>query len=307
MIEVVIGTNTMAIRSAVRQRITAFADMYDQTAIEQYDAESLTPAQLPQILQAMPFLSEKRMVVLRNLSADKLLAEKLQDVLTDTQDSTDVLVVETAPDKRTALYKFLLKQPHVVRCDELDGAGLGRWLVDEATARGGSVSTADARYLIERVGTNQLQLSHELDKLLAYDSKITRQQIDLLTERSPQSTVFELLDAVFAGNRQRAMALYAEQRALRVEPQAILGMIAWQLHILALVKAAGDRSPEEIARDAKLSPFVVKKSLGMVRTVPLRTIRDWVDAALQLDTDLKRKPIPADDALQALLLSFSEK
>jgi DNA polymerase-3 subunit delta len=305
MIEVIIGNNALAVQTALRQRLQSFADSHDAMAVEQYDPESLSPAQLPQVLQALPFLTEKRMVVLKNLSADKALAEKLQNVLLETPESTDVLVVEASPDKRMALFKFLIKQPNIVRCDELDSSGLANWLVAQAKAQNGSISSSDARYLIERLGANQLQLSHELDKLLAYQPAVTRDAIDALTERSPQSTVFELLDAAFSGNTKRAMLLYQEQRAQRVEPQAILGMIAWQLHILALVKAAGDRSPEVIAREAKLSPYVVKKSLGLVRSTSLRRLREWVDAALQLDANLKRKSIVADDAVQHLLLSFA--
>lgn len=307
MIEVVVGTNSLLVRQAVGKALKTFAAAYGDTAIEQYDADQLDPAQLPGVLQAMPFLSEKRMVVLRDISNNKALAEKAQDVLADTPDTTDVLIVESTPDKRTAFYKFLLKQDNVQQCDDLDVNGLNKWLVQTAVERGGTLSSADARYLIERVSSNQQQLSHELDKLIAYESKITKETIDTLTERSPQSTVFELLDAAFSGNTKRAIGLYEEQRMQRVEPQAIVGMIAWQLHILALVKAAGDRSADTIAREAKLSPFVVRKALGLVRNVTLGRIREWVDATLKLDVDLKSKPLNADDAVQHLLLTFAQK
>lgn len=307
MIEVVVGTNSLLVRQAVHKVLQAFADAYDRTAIEQYDADQLDPVQLPGILQAMPFLSEKRMVVLRGVSGNKMLAEKVQDVLADTPETTDVLIVEAAPDKRTAFYKFLLKQKNVQRCDDLDSNELSKWLVQAAGDRGGKLSVPDARYLIERVSSNQMQLSHEIDKLIAYEPNITKETIDALTERSPQSSVFELLDAAFSGNTKRAISLYEEQRMQRVEPQAIVGMIAWQLHILAVVKAAGDRSPDTIARDAKLSPFVVRKSLGLVQHTTLARIREWVDVTLKLDVDLKSKSRNADDAVQHLLLTFTQK
>src|SRR3546814_19438404 len=65
---------------------------------------------------------------------------------------------------------------------------------------------------------------------------------DLLT---PQSTIFELLDAALSGNTRRALELYEEQRSMKVEPQQIIAMLAWQLHVLAVVKAAGERRSEE--------------------------------------------------------------
>lgn len=305
MVTVVVGNNDLLVQQTARERIAAFGKEYGDTAVERYDGADTEPVQLQNILQAVPFLSAKRLVVLRGASSHKAIAEALPELLSDVPETTEVLIIEQNPDKRTAYYKFLMKQSDVLRCDELDVRGLTDWLVAEAERRGGQLRTPDAQYLVDRVGTNQLQLAGELDKLLTYDPHVSRHTIELLTDRSPQSSVFELLDAAFAGRTERALALFKEQRAQAVEPMAIVGMIAWQLHILAVVKAAGSRSPEEIAKDAKLSPFVVKKALGLVRSIPLTTIKQWVRSTLQLDAELKRKPINADDAVQHLLLSFA--
>src|SRR5690606_21428745 len=115
---------------------------------------------------------------------------------------------------------------------------------------GGSLSVADARYLVSRVGQNQLQLSSELQKLLDYQPAVNRQTIDLLTEPTPQSSIFDLLAAAFDGQAKRVLQLYHEQRQQKVEPLNILALAAWQLHILALIKTAGERSPQQIASQA---------------------------------------------------------
>jgi len=145
----------------------------------------------------------------------------------------------------------------------------------------------------------------ELDKLLAFDPNITDQSIELLTVRLPQSTVFELLDAAFAGKTARAIALYSEQRALKVEPQAIIAMLAWQLHILLAVKAAGKISVEDIAKAAKLNPFVVRKSQGLVRNVTLSQLKKQIEDLLRLDYRLKRTMTNPDEAVQLYLLQIS--
>jgi DNA polymerase-3 subunit delta len=82
-------------------------------------------------------------------------------------------------------------------------------------------------------------------------------------------------------------------------------MIAWQLHILALLKTAGDRSPDTIAREAKLNPFVVRKSQAIARRLSLAELKALISRTLQLDMRLKRQTMDADDALQQLLLSLS--
>ncbi len=148
-------------------------------------------------------------------------------------------------------------------------------------------------------------LSSELEKLLIYNPKITRGTIELLTEASPQSTIFELLEAAFAGNTKKAMQLYAEQRALKVEAPQIIAMLTWQLHILAIVKTAGERSVDEIARDAKINPFVVRKSQGIARKVKILDLRSWIADLLDIDLKSKRTKLDIDDALQNYILKLA--
>jgi DNA polymerase III delta subunit len=150
-------------------------------------------------------------------------------------------------------------------------------------------------------------VTHELDKLLIHNPKITRQTIELLTEPTPQSTIFELLEAAFNGNARRAMALYDEQRAMKVEPQQIIAMIAWQLHIIALVKTAGQRSPDQIAKEAKISPFVVKKTASVARKIPPAEFKLLLQDLLKIDTRLKRESLDADEVLQHYLLQLAAK
>jgi DNA polymerase III delta subunit len=140
---------------------------------------------------------------------------------------------------------------------------------------------------------------------MSYDPKVTRDSIEQLTEPLPQSTVFELLDAAFSGRSEQAFTLYKEQRALKIEPQAIMALVAWQLHVLAVVVAGKPQSAEEIAKAAKLNPFVVRKTQGLARRISMPQVKKLVADLLALDLQLKRAPIDADEALQLYLLKLS--
>lgn len=159
--------------------------------------------------------------------------------------------------------------------------------------------------LVLRIGINQLRLKNELDKLLSFNPKVDRQSIELLTTASSQSTTFDLLDAALGGKTKKALELYQDQRRQRVEPQAILALLAWQLHVLATVKAAGDRSPDQVAKDAKLNPYVVRKTASLARGLSMTSIKELVAATFNLDRRLKRETIDADEAMQNLLVSVA--
>jgi len=305
MVEILAGTNTFLIKAEQKKRVEAFIVEHGDLALEKLDGEEADLNRVREAITSLPFLATKKMVVLAHAAANKNVAENIQTLLNDVSESTDLLIVEGRLDKRSVYYKTLKKQKGFKEFEELDEAALSKWLVSEAASRGGELSFTDAKYLVDRAGTNQQMLSGELEKLVLYKAHITRETIDLLVEAHPQSTVFELLDAAFAGNVNRALGIYEEQRALKVEPQAMLAMIAWQLHILSLIKVAGPRHPADIAREARVSPFVVNKSMTAAKNMSTAQLKKLVHDALVLDSRLKSEPIDADSALQNLIIQIA--
>ena len=298
------GENSFMLHAELEKLVANFLDEHGEMALERLDGEDASFERMQEALQSLPFLASKKMVVLRTPSANKQFVENVERLLKELPETTDVILVEPKLDKRLSYYKFLKKATDFREFTALDSSGLARWLVQSAKDRDGSLSSSEANFLVDRVGANQQLLSNELEKLLLYNSKITRQTVELLTEPTPQSKIFDLLDAAFAGNAKRAMELYGEQRALKVEPQQIIAMLAWQLHILALIKTADQRTPDQIAREAKLNPFVVRKSSVIARKLTLSELKTLVANLLEIDTRLKREPIDADEALQNYLFSI---
>ncbi len=303
MLTVLTGSNTFGLRRELSRLVEAFVAEYTNLGLERLDGEEAGFDRIRESVESLPFLASRKLVVLSSPSANKDFLEKAAGLLGGAPETTDVIIVEPKLDKRLSYYKFLKKSTEYKEFNELDEHGLTRWLVDEAKGRGGTLSQNDARYLVDRVGVSQQLLSNELAKLVGYNPIITRQTIELLTDLAPQSTIFELLDAALAGKTKRAFELYAEQRALKVEPQQIIAMLVWQLHVLALVKAAGQRDPASIAKEARLNPFVVRKSLAIAQRLTSAELKALIHRTLRLDLRLKSQSIDADEALQNLLQS----
>jgi len=299
------GANDFLRKAELKKLVANFVAQHTDMAVERFDGEESDPAAMRGSLASLPFLTARRLVILHEPGRQKAFAEHVEEILQEVADSTDLVIVEPKLDKRLSYYKTLKKKTDFREFAELDAGGLARWAVGYAKEQGGNLNAADAAFLIDRVGPNQLLVRQELDKLANYEPKITRQTIELLTEKTPQSTVFELLDAAFAGNTKRAMGLYREQRALKVEPQAIIAMLAWQLHVLALVKTAGELSAEQIASAAKLNPFVVRKTQSLARHLSLAQVKVMIKELLVLDVNLKSTPIDADEALTLYLVKLS--
>lgn len=307
MLTTLTGANNFALKLELDKLVQNFVSEHGEFGLERLDGEESTLEAMRAALESLPFLTPRKLVVLREPSKQKAFTEAIDDVLKAVSDATDVIIVEPKLDKRLTYYKTLKKSTEFKEFSELDASGLAQWAVHYAQEQGGGLSVADARALIDRAGPNQQMLKTEIDKLLTYNPAVSKQSIEMLTDRLPQSSVFELLDAAFAGNTPRMHALYQEQRMLKVEPQAILAMVAWQLHILAVVKAAANKPAADIAKAAKLNPYVVRKSQATVRKLSFAQLKQYVADLLDLDVRLKRSGIDADDAMQLYLLKLSSK
>jgi DNA polymerase-3 subunit delta len=304
MITTLTGSNFFALHKRLNELVNTFVKEQGDLALERIDAEEAEIQAIIDALQNLPFLASRKMVVVRGLSQNKLAAEKVEQIISAAGTDTDLILFEPAVDKRTSYFKVLKTKTQLEEFSELDIHGLAVWLMEEAKNRGGNLAQTDAGYLVNRLGTDQNLLSNELDKLLAYDLKITRQTIGLLTEQQPQSKVFDLLDAAFGGNKSRALKLYEEQRAQKVEPQAILSMIAWQLHLLAVTKSADGKSTATIAKDLGMNPYPISKAAQLAHKLSDEKFKEMVDFAFEIDYKSKTSALDLDEALKTYITTL---
>lgn len=306
MITVLTGSNSFALNVELKRLVADFVKEYGDIALEKVDGEEVEYQKIVESIQSLPFLSARRLVVLRNPSAHKAFMEDFEKLTDTIPENSDILIVEPKVDKRTSYFKQLKKMKDFYEFSELDEMALQKWAVKFALEAGGQISSSDAAHLINLLGPSQQLLASELQKLLNYNPKIDRSSIDELIEPMPQSTVFELMDAALSGNSKKALKIYGEQRLARVEPQEIMGMIAWQLHVLALIKAAGNKTPDQIASEAKLHPFVVRKGLNITKNLSMQRIKKLVSKATEIDYRSKTEGIDIDEALKNYLIELSK-
>ncbi len=175
MIITLTGENTFGLQRELDKAVKDFIKQHGDLALERLDGEEVELAKIREAATSLPFLASKKLVVLRAPGANKQFAEQAEQILEDIPETNEIILVEPKLDKRTAYYKYLKNDTDFREFPEMDQHGLANWLTTVAKEKDGSLSPADARYLVERIGPNQQLLSNELEKLLLYDSKIDRQ------------------------------------------------------------------------------------------------------------------------------------
>jgi DNA polymerase-3 subunit delta len=304
MVITITGDNRHKVRAEVTSVIEAFVAQHGLLAVERFEAAETEVEQILSAVSSVSLLSPRKLVFIQDLETSKSLTERVEDLVEQTPADATLLIEIGKLDKRLTYGKFLKKNSDYREFGALSPQETIGWVVESAKEKGGQIDRGTAQYLVDFIGVDQHRLSNELDKLTLFNPQITRATIDQLSERQPSSTVFELLDAGFNGQQKRALNLYEEQRRQQVEPLAMIGMIGWQLHVLALVKTGKDKSAADIAKDAGVHPFVVQKSMGLARNMALSKLRQLVHHAVVLEEQMKSRTMNADDAVKHFLLSL---
>ncbi len=304
MVITLTGSNIFALKRRLDELSSEFVKKYGDLALEKFDGEESEAKIIIEGLQSLPFLAQKKLVVVRSGSLNKDFAEQVEQIISSINETTDVVFYEPQIDRRSTYFKVLKNKTQFEEFSDLDLQSLAKWLVEEAKNRGGQLGLGDASYLVERVGINQGLLANELEKLLIYNLHITRQNVDLLIDPTPQSKVFDLLDAAFGGRKEQALRLYEDQRAQKVEPQAILAMIAWQLQQIAVAKMAGNRPITEVSKDSGMKEYPLRKAKGLADKLSNNDLKTMVSEALDIDWRGKTTSLDMDEALKTYIISL---
>ncbi len=299
------GDNDYQIIEQLNKLEQNFRGQYGEMGVERIDAEEIETAEFVARISARGLFTQKRFIAVRGMSKNKLLSEKIEQIIDSLGDDIELVLIEPNADKRSRLYKFLLKHTDCRQFTKPDEQGSAAWVEGYVLENGGKISHQTAVHLVERLTPDQLLLKNELDKLLQYQLVIDRDTIDLLTEPSPQSNVFNLLDAAFAGDGVRTTKLYHELREQNIDPLRIMGMIGWQLNVLAITSAAGKRDVTTIAKDSGLNPYTIRKSQQVAKRLGSKKLKVLLTRTVELEYELKTKTMDADAALQQLLLEVA--
>lgn len=295
-------------RSAALARLRAAlpADVAEMN-VTRLDGRKLKLEALVAACEAMPFLAERRLVIvtdgLKHSRAGKE-REELRAYLEKVPASCDLVFVETEDvDRRSILYTQLKKCGEVREFTPPQGAELLRWLAERARSLGARLEQAAAARLVELVGTDTRALVTELAKLATYvgrDAPISVAAVDLLVADRQEQNLFAFIDEL--STRRLGPALRGA-RALLEEGQAatyVLFMLARQLRILIGVKelSAQRLRPDAIAAELGQKPFVVRKALDQARGFSPGELEQLHDRLLELDVATKTGRIQADVALE---------
>lgn len=254
MITVLTGENSFELTRALKQIVAAFSG-----DAEKYDGSDLDLSKLPDLLLGGTLFSSERLVVIKGLSENKQLWDVLPEWLEKADADIHVVLVEPKPDKRTKTFKELKKHADVrefSQWGDRDIMQAEKWAIDEAKKQDLALDKKLAQQLVDRVGLDQWQLFHAIEKLAVLDA-VTGEIIEDHIEPNPTENVFNLFDAALRGDSKRVSEMIRTLQ-LGQDPYMTFGLLAGQAFQLAVL-ASTDKPASEVASGIGAHPYALGK------------------------------------------------
>ncbi len=225
------------------------------------EGDKVSVETLADMLEAMPMFAEGKCILLKDFDFASLSKDDSAFFLSCLENipSTTVLIMSypnlvfDKKDKKWApLVDLVGKHGQVAECSTPSTSELVLWLCKAAERNGATLSNDNARYLLEKVGTDMRRLRGEISKLSALaDGEILQEHMDAVAVKQLDAKVYDMVRLLIARKFQEVYPALSELLEAGEEPELILGAITGNyadLYRAKLGRSAG--KPEgEIAAD----------------------------------------------------------
>ena len=287
-----------------------------------YSTDQCDVQQIVSDLGTMPFLADRRVVLVEDSGFFKAANEPLANAL-ETIPETSVIIfceyekvkggdyseVIKPVDARLKLFKTVKAKDCAFEFSSLDERTLLIWLKRKLSEGGKKVEDAAVYRLYEGTGNNMQALSLEAEKLYSYcldKDTITVQDADAVTDNRLQDKVFDMIEALSRHDKDSALLLYHDISQLKENIFGTLTLITRHYTILLTIcemkKAGADRA--SITKTAGIPPFFYSKYDMQASMYSYDKLKKCLELCVMTDFNIKTGALQQTNALERLIIDL---
>lgn len=290
---------------AVEKIIAAHVDpTLRDLAYTAFYADETRPAEIVLEAQTLPFLAERRVILVRNAERYNLesAAGALISYLDNPSDSTILLLLASQIDRRMKFYKLCEKNGLVVECPLLGEREVAAWVRARAEERNKKIEPGAVAELFRRAGRHLSDVNNAFNVVASYvgDAAMIREE-DIVRACADvaEEEVWSLTDAIAASEPGRALAALRKLIDLGKYHDELLGTINWLLKSAYQVAGAAQSGPPAV------SPFVQKKVKPLADKLGVKKLRDAFMLATDTQFMIRSTGVDANLALELLVVKLA--
>jgi DNA polymerase-3 subunit delta len=320
------GDDTFAIQRHLDAMLAKMGDPgIAELNLTQLDGREAGEETIFSAANAMPFLAERRMVVLTHPFA-RLKAEparvRFREMLDKLPESTAfVMVIDDVVERgewtsmngkhwlRRWMNEAGPEKHHYQLCQLPQAREMPEWIRREAKEQGGQFSPAAAAALVQHIGSDTRAASLEIDKLLSFVNRgraVESEDVEELSAQSGQANIFVMIDAIATGNTSVALNLL--HRLLEEEDEiSLFGMIVRQFRLLIQTREVLDegKGVNGVVEEIDRRDFIARKLVEQATRFSMTRLNGIYHRLLAIDEAVKTGQSGMGVALDVLIAELS--
>ena len=289
------------------------------------DGQQVTLDQLRTVGETVPFLAEKRLIIIQGLLGcfepqgkprrrRKMVPSTGQEseyksfatYLSKLPDSTVLVLIDGRIKSNNPLYKQLSAKAEVRSFPLLKGDKLRRWIEGEVAEQGASISPQAVDLLAKLVGGNLWIMSNEINKLALFTlgRRIEVEDIEAIVSFVQEANVFAMVDAILDFKAGAAEQLLEQLLQRGASLAYLLAMLSRQVRMIVQAKELRRHMKPEAEIQSRLgltSEFALRKTLEQAQRYPLERLKQVYHKLLQADLSIKTGKYEGGLALNLLI------
>lgn len=288
----------------------AIAGSDDSMNYRYYEGKNISVEEIIDLAETMPFLAERRLIIIEGSGLFKSAATPLADYLKEQAESTCFVFVEDEVDKRGKMYKAVKAKGYPVEIGRQNEKTLMNWILGTLQKENKKISRRSMELFLEKAGPDMENIEKELEKLICYTLDrdiIEEQDIESVCTTQISNKIFDMVNAIAEKKQKQALELYYDLLLLKEPPMRILFLIARQFQLLMQVKNLQKRGfdKKEIGTKTGLHGFIAGKYIAQSRTFSTDQLRGAVESCVQAEEEVKTGKLNDVISVEILIVKCS--
>ncbi len=273
-----------------------------------FEGKDVSVEEIVDLAETLPFFADRRTIFITDSGLFKSGGEKMAEYLSNPSESAYFVFTESEVDKRSKLYKAVQAKGYAAEFGEQDENTLKRWAAGILARENMKITESTVQLFLGKTGTDMENIQMELEKLICYcmgREVVTAEDVEAVCTVRISNHIFDMINAIAAGQQRRALELYYDLLALKEPPMRILFLIARQCNMLLQVKELGARGFDSRAIAPKIGvpPFVAGKYLGQAAKFKSAALRGAVEKCVEAEEAVKTGRMNDKMSVEILILS----
>ncbi len=286
---------------------------YEIMNLEIHDGKGIGTDQIIDFAETMPFMSERRLMIIKDSgffkSGKKEESDKLSNYIDKLPASVCIVFMESEVDKRLSLYKKTNKNHVVVEFKIPSDKELVVWTKKELFNHKVNMSNQLVEYFVRVLPAGMESIVNEIKKLASYNTEgeVTKEVIDNICTHSLDIRIFELVKMLGNKDTKGVLEIYSNLLEMKESPIGILAMMARQFRMILKVKymrQKGHGNQSIVARTGFRS-FMVTECVNQSSNFTFSQLENAIKECLEADVNIKTGMMKAELAVELILIKYA--